>query len=253
MNSSPLVSIITPSYNCADTLLETADSVFKQTHANWEWLITDDCSDSKTKLLLEKLKRSDPRISVQSNTQNRGAAVTRNSSLKRAQGDFIAFLDSDDLWLPEKLSQQITFMGESIDFSFTAYEVVDHKNNSLNQVVDGNQIRAFGYEDMLRKQATLGCSTVMLRRTAFSDLQMPLLRTGQDYAFWLKLLRSGETRAHVLSTPLTRYRIMPNSISRNKIKKAKRQWQIYREVENLHFIKSVECFCYYAVRAVFRR
>ncbi|MGY0650206.1 MAG: glycosyltransferase family 2 protein, partial [Paraglaciecola chathamensis] len=87
---------------------------------------------------------------------------------------------------------------------------------------------------------------------AFPDIQMPLLRTGQDYATWLKLLRAG-AKAFVIPEPLTGYRILPNSISRNKVKKAKRQWQIYREVEGLRFFKSLECFLFYAWRAVFRK
>ena len=105
---------------------------------------------------------------------------------------------------------------------------------------------------MLRKKATLGCSTVMIRRAGFNDLLMPLLRTGQDYATWLKLLRTGE-KAYILNEVLTSYRILPNSISRNKFKKAIRQWQIYRDVENLSFSMSFVCFFFYAYRAVFRK
>ena len=108
------------------------------------------------------------------------------------------------------------------------------------------------YENMLRKKATLGCSTVMLRRASFRGLSMPSLRTGQDYATWLKLLRTA-TNAFPLTDVLTQYRILPNSISRNKIKKAKRQWQIYRQIEELSLIKSTECFIFYAWRAVFRK
>ena len=105
---------------------------------------------------------------------------------------------------------------------------------------------------MLKKKATLGCSTVMLRRNAFDDITMPLLRTGQDYATWLKLLKTGQN-AYPLIDVLTQYRILPNSISRNKVKKAKRQWQIYREVEKLSLYKSAVSFCFYAWRAVFRK
>lgn len=252
MNSSPLVSIITPSYNCSDTLQATADSILNQTHRHWEWLITDDCSDTATQNKLSQLDQSDSRIHVFFSEVNGGAAVARNHSLSQASGEFIAFLDSDDLWHPTKLESQIEFMNDSIDFSFTAYEIIDEIGKVTGQLVDVNQDGEFTYQQMLKKQATLGCSTVMLRRGAFQEILMPVLRTGQDYALWLKLLKTGAT-ASVLAKPLTQYRIMPNSISRNKVKKARRQWQIYRKVEKLPLIKSVECFCYYAVRAVFRR
>lgn len=247
-----LVSIITPSYNCSSTLAETATSIFDQTYQHWEWLITDDCSDSQTQELLAQLQAQDSRIKVFYNTVNQGAALSRNQSLSHAQGEFIAFLDSDDLWLPDKLERQVMFMGDEIDFSFTAYQLIDNHGHLLAKVVDGQQSGTFSYHDMLRKKATLGCSTVMLRRRAFNDLNMPLLRTGQDYALWLKLLKSG-AQAHVLAQPLTLYRIMPNSISRNKFKKATRQWQIYRQIEKLSFLTTVYCFVHYAWRAIFRR
>ncbi|NOH84558.1 glycosyltransferase family 2 protein [Vibrio sp. 03-59-1] len=252
MKSNPLISIITPSYNCADTLQATADSILSQTHNHWEWLITDDCSDVATQKKLSQLEQSDSRIHVFFSEINGGAAIARNHSLSQASGEFIAFLDSDDLWLPTKLERQIEFMNDSIDFSFTAYEIINEEGVATGQLVDANQEGEFTYQQMLQKQATLGCSTVMLRRCAFQDISMPLLRTGQDYALWLKLLKTG-AKASVLAKPFTQYRIMPNSISRNKVKKARRQWQIYRKVEQLSFITSVYCFGFYAWRAVFRR
>lgn len=248
----PLVSIVTATYNSSQEILETHQSIFAQTHSSWEWLITDDCSSDNTFEIITGLSEQDARIRVFRNEVNSGAAVSRNNSLRHAKGEFIAFIDSDDVWAPDKLDKQLDFMGETVDFSFTAYELINELGVLMNQTVDANQNGAFDYEDMLRKKATLGCSTVMLRRNAFSDLSMPLLRTGQDYATWLKLLKTGK-KAYLLNEVLTSYRILPTSISRNKVKKAKRQWQIYREVENLPMIKSAVCFCFYAWRAVFRK
>jgi glycosyltransferase involved in cell wall biosynthesis len=247
-----MFSIITATYNSENEIRATYDSLNEQTCSNWEWLVTDDLSTDSTFELLNDLQRTDPRIKVFKNSQNSGAAVSRNNSLKHAKGEFIAFVDSDDLWRPEKLQKQIAFMGTNIHFSFTAYDLVDEQGESLNQSVDLNQSGSFSYEDMLKKKATLGCSTVMLRKSAFQDITMPLLRTGQDYATWLKLLKTGND-AYLLNDVLTSYRIMPNSISRNKFKKAKRQWQIYREVEKLKLLKSIICFLNYAWRAVFRK
>lgn len=247
-----LISIITATYNSSCSIEETYKSIVAQEYERWEWLITDDCSNDNTLEIIDRICREDPRVKVYSNKINSGAAVSRNNSLKHVAGDFIAFIDSDDLWEPDKLVKQLKFMNDSIDFSFTAYGLIDEQGHSLGKTVDAGQSGMFNYEDMLRKKATLGCSTVMLRRAAFNDIYMPLLRTGQDYATWLKLLKTGK-RAHLLNEILTYYRIMPNSISRNKFKKAKRQWQIYREIENLPLYKSVVYFCFYAWRAVFRK
>ena len=252
MKSKVKVSIVTATYNSESEILQTYDSIKKQTVIDWEWLVTDDCSNDSTVKILKEISKSDARVKVFENDINSGAAVTRNNSLSRVSGEYVAFIDSDDLWVPVKLEKQLNFMATNIDFSFTAYDLIDLNGTTLNKTVDFNQIGAFNYQDMLKKKATLGCSTVMLRRSAFNDITMPLLRTGQDYATWLKLLKTGK-KAHLLNEVLTSYRIMPNSISRNKFKKAKRQWQIYREVEKLPLIKSAICFCFYAWRAVFRK
>ncbi|WP_338564491.1 hypothetical protein [Erwinia sp. E_sp_W01_6] len=143
-------------------------------------------------------------------------------------------------------------MGNDINFSFTSYQLITLDGHPLNKIVDKNQIAPLSYHDMLKKKATLGCSTVMLRRSAFTDLSMPLIRTGQDYGLWLKLLRNGAI-AYPLNKVLTKYRIVPNSISRNKFKKAKRQWEIYRSIEGLSIAYSAYCFMFYAWRATFRK
>lgn len=248
-----MISIITPVYNAEDSIYKTFESILNQNYIDYEWIITDDFSSDSTSKILEKISEKDSRIKIFKNIQNSGAAVSRNNSIKHATGDFIAFIDSDDLWLPEKLEKQVAFMEENnIDFSFTAYEIIDADGNPTGQKVDTHLTSPVTYEDMLRKKATLGCSTVMLRRSAFEDISMPLIRSGQDYALWLKLLKTG-VKAYPMNEVLTQYRILPNSISRNKFKKAKRQWQIYREIEKLSLFKSIECFCYYAWRAVFRK
>jgi len=247
-----LVSIITATFNSEVEILITYVSIKKQSFSNWEWLVTDDCSTDDTFNILESISRVDKRVKIFKNKINSGAAVSRNNALKYASGEFIAFIDSDDTWESNKLERQLSFMADKIDFSFTAYDLINEQGESLNKIVDASQSGEFSYEDMLKKKATLGCSTVMLRRSAFEDITMPLLRTGQDYATWLMLLKNGR-KAYLFNEVLTHYRIMPNSISRNKVKKARRQWQIYREVEKLPFTKSIICFCFYAWRAVFRK
>ncbi|EGQ7661882.1 glycosyl transferase family 2 [Vibrio parahaemolyticus] len=247
------ISIITATYNSRDDILETYNSIREQSFENWEWLVTDDCSSDDTMEILQRIADSDGRVRIFQNNTNSGAAISRNNSLLYASGEFIAFIDSDDLWKPSKLSEQINFMNEqNIDFCFTAYELVGPQGQLLGSKVDFLQTGSFDYIDMLKKKATLGCSTVMLRRLAFDDITMPLLRTGQDYATWLKLLKTGK-RAFVYNRTLTKYRIRPNSISRNKFKKAIRQWEIYRDVEHIGFLSSMYYFSFYAWRAVFRK
>jgi teichuronic acid biosynthesis glycosyltransferase TuaG len=140
-----------------------------------------------------------------------------------------------------------------IPFSFTGFKIFSNKAKYLGKTVDTTQKGSFSYKDMLAKKATLGCSTVMLNKNSFKGLmQMPLIRTGQDYAFWLKLLKNTDERAHVIPLALTSYRITPNSISRNKFYKAQRQWSIYRENEGLSLLKSCYYFSFYAFRAIFK-
>lgn len=249
---SGLVSIITPTFNSLSTIEATFLSIKNQTYNNWEWVVTDDCSMDGTLDYLLELQKIDTRVKVFSNNKNSGAAVTRNNSISESKGEFLAFLDSDDLWEPRKIEKQLAFMDDHIAFSFTAYSLIDEQCNALNISVDSTQTGSFSYEDMLRKKATLGCSTVMLRRESFQKIEMPLIRTGQDYALWLNLLKTG-VEAHVLNDVLTKYRISPRSISRNKIKKAKRQWQIYRKFEKLSLFKASRCFLFYAFRAIVRK
>ena len=251
--ASFLVSIITPTFNSAAFIAQTAAGVRSQTHQDWEWLITDDFSQDGTWSMLQDLCATDSRITAVRNDANQGPAVSRNRSMDRAKGQYLAFLDADDIWLPHKLETHLNFMvSENIPFSFTAFEVIDRHGKSTGKVVDGRSQASVNYEDMLRKKATMGCSTVMIERTVIGKSRMPELRTGQDYAFWLALLRTGIS-ATCLPAALTKYRIVPGSISRNKVGKARRQWQIYRELEKLGLLKSAVCFSSYAWRAVFRK
>jgi teichuronic acid biosynthesis glycosyltransferase TuaG len=248
------VSIITASFNSEKYISKTIESVINQSYKNWELLITDDYSTDHTIEIIESYSKKDSRIKFFKLKKNSGAAVARNNSINNSKGKYIAFIDSDDLWEMNKLNEQLFFMKDNnVHFSFTAYKIIDDNGNSTGKTVDSSQTGSFSYKDMLAKKATLGCSTVMLNKKAFKDLfNMPLLRTGQDYAFWLKLLKNTNQEAFILPIAFTQYRINPKSISRNKLKKAKRQWAIYRNNENLNFVTSLYYFCFYAFRAVFR-
>ena len=247
-----LISIITPSYNAMKFIQETYGSIEMQTYPNWEWLVTDDCSNDGTWEYISSLALKDNRIKPRRNELNSGAAVSRNSSIERAEGEFIAFLDSDDIWLPDKLSLHIGYMDEQqANISFTPYSLIGEDSVDLNEIIDANKNGSFSYEDMLIKKATMGCCTVVVRKSAFTDLSMPLIRAGQDYALWLKLLKQDQ-QAIIFPEVLSKYRIVTNSLSRNKIKKAYKIWQVYRNIEKLNIFKSLYVFSHYAVRAFFK-
>lgn len=248
---NPLVSIVTASYQCADYIEETYRSLVRQTISDWEWVVVDDASFDGTFELLQSFSRSDPRVKVYQNAENSGAAISRNLAIDIARGDYLAFIDSDDLWVRDKLEKQLAFFTADMEFTFTGYSIVDEAGVRLGKDVDTRQKGVFGYDDMLAKRATLGCSTVMLRSASIGDARMPKLRTAQDYAYWLKLLRSG-MNAHLLPLPLTLYRVRKDSLSSNKVRKAIQQWKIYRDVEELSLLDASRCFMLYAARAVLR-
>lgn len=249
----PLISIVTATFNSEKYIKKVAECIKLQSYKDWEWIIVDDASTDATISILAEIANNHSNIFYLINEINSGAAVSRNRALSMAKGEYIAFIDSDDLWDVNKLEEQISYMtSRDIKFSFTAYDVIDESGKPLDLKIDYNNNKTkFNYKDMLSKKATLGCSTVIIKKDIISDLSMPLIRTGQDYAFWLKILKQ-EHNAYLLKSILTHYRIVPGSISRNKIKKAKRQWEIYRKIEGIGFFVSVYYFINYAVRAILR-
>lgn len=251
-NNNPLISVITASYNSEAYIYQTYHSLKNQTYTNWEWNITDDGSLDSTPELLTELNSIDPRIKLDLRKVNEGPAKARNLSIARANGHFLAFLDADDLWEYTKLEAQLKFMEQiKCNISFTSYQIITADGRLLKKV-DMNVPNNVRYEDLLAKKVTFGCSTVMINAAKLPNLSMPLIRSGQDYATWLSILRAGET-AYLLKEVLTYYRITPNSVSRNKVKKALRQWQIYRKYEELSFFKSSYFFASYVYRAFFRK
>jgi teichuronic acid biosynthesis glycosyltransferase TuaG len=247
-----MISVVMPTFNSARYLDAAISSVLSQSYPTWELLIADDASTDNTYQLSLAWREKDARIRLLPSDENLGAGATRNRALNAAQGQYVAFLDADDYWMPEKLSHQLAFMErKDLSFSFTSYAICNEAGEATGQYADVRSSPRVGYRDMLAKRATIGCSTVMLNQSKLGRIQMPLLRTGQDYALWLSILKQGNY-AERLPEVLTGYRIVPGSISRNKIKKAKRQWEIYRKVEGLRFPESIWYFLSYAYRAVVR-
>lgn len=234
---SSLVSIITPNYNCARFIAQTIESVLAQTHTDWEMLIVDDCStDGSYEIALEYAAR-DPRIKVMRNERNSGAAVSRNRALDAAQGEYIAFLDSDDLWEPCKLERQIKFMREnSYNFSYAKYAHIDSDGNRLNVEVSGPKIVT---KRMMFRSNYVGCLTVMYNRVAIGALRIPdNIQKRNDHALWLKAIQ--KSNCYLIDEILAYYRKRTGSISSTPVRKMLYfHYRLYRKSENMSVFSSI--------------
>lgn len=244
MKETPLVSVITPAYNAERFIKETIESVRAQTYENWEMIIVDDQSTDQTVEIVQGYEQMDERIRLVQLAENSGSAIARNTAMDHAKGRYFAFLDSDDRWLPEKLQKQLRFMLENdLAFTYTKY-VRMQENGERTNGVSKSPVK-LGYDDLM-KRCTIGCLTVMLDRNKIGEERMVNIRTRQDYAFWLAITRKG-FYAYGLPEVLAEYRLVADSISSNKIRAAKRNWYVFREVENQPIHKALWYFAHYAV------
>lgn len=224
-----LVSVITPTYNCGRFIAETIESVQAQSYSNWEMIIVDDCSSDNTKEIVSKYQEMDSRIQYYCLERNSGAAVARNLALSLAKGKWIAFLDSDDLWSPRKLENQIRFMvTHNYHFSYTRYEEIDEEGNPLGVKVSGishiNKIGMFSY-------CWPGCLTVMYDKDVVGLIQIPNIKKNNDYAIWLKAIKN--SNCHLLKENLAKYRKRGGSISSGSYSSLiKWHYRLFRDVEN---------------------
>lgn len=248
MNSN-LVSIITPAYRAADIIAETVRSVQAQTYSDWELLIAEDCGPDATRNIVRGLAQSDTRVKLLEMPENGGPAMARNLALSEARGRWLAFLDSDDLWQPEKLERQLAFHRAHPDavISFTGFRRIS---------ADGREVGGYisvptrlDYRGLLGNTA-IATSTVIVDRNVSGDFRM-LKTYYDDFACWLGLLKPGKI-AVGLNQDLMRYRVMTASISRNKFNSAKQVWLTYRAIEKLSLPKSAWCFFLYGFHAILK-
>ncbi|MDC7286907.1 glycosyltransferase [Blautia schinkii] len=232
---SHLVSIIMPSYNTAQYIAETIQWVINQTYQNWELIIVDDCSTDDTDIVVEKIK--DPRIKYIKNERNSGAAVSRNRALRIANGRWVAFLDSDDLWKPEKLEKQIRFMTKKkCYFSYTDYEEIDADGNKTNVIVTGPKVIT---KTGMFNYCWPGCLTVMYDRKKIGLIQIEDIKKNNDYAMWLKACKKAD--CYLLNVNLAQYRRgRTGSISSHDIKTMIGwHYKLFREAEKENVIVSL--------------
>jgi teichuronic acid biosynthesis glycosyltransferase TuaG len=243
-----LVSIITPSYNASKFIEECIRSVLDQSYTNWELIIVDDCSSDNSCEMIRKY--NDKRIQLFELDSNVGAAEARNVAIRQAKGKYIAFLDSDDLWEPQKLEKQISFMQKKdIVFSFSTYQPMSEDGSKLYSIIYAPKIVA--YSSYL-KNTIIGCLTVVIDREKTGDFEMPNIRSSHDMALWLLIMRRGFD-AYGLDENLAKYRIVSTSNTASKWHAAKDVWKVYREIEKLSFFYSSWCFLNYAFNALIKR
>ena len=230
-----LVSIITPTHNSARFIRETLDAILAQTHTNWELLITDDASTDDTCEIIAAYQEKDDRIKLFKLKENAGAAVARNNSIRHATGRFIAFCDSDDLWTPDKLEKQISFMLDNGHaFTFAPYHIISEAGKNIGFTPTRSRV---SYNDILIT-CDIGCLTAVYDTEQLGKVYMPLIRKRQDYGLWLKILKQVDY-AYSHPEALGYYRYRPHSISSNKFKAIWYIWKVYRDVEKLPFFRSL--------------
>ena len=230
-----LISIITPTYNCGKFIKETILSVQKQSYSNWEMIIVDDCSTDDTKQVVESIMKEDARVKYFCLEENSGAAVARTKAMEIADGEYMAFLDSDDLWSEDKLEKQLAFMVENdYAFSCTAYEKISESGEKLNKVVKA--IPKTNYNRLLL-DCPVGNSTVMYSVKKMGKFEVPNIRKRNDDALWLKMLKK-EQYIHGLNQVLMQYRLRESSLSHKKLDLIKHHWYLYRKIEHLNVFRS---------------
>jgi len=242
------VSIITPSYNSEKYISETIQSVLDQTCQDWEMIIVDDVSTDDSPQIIEQYTQKDSRIKLIRSKQNSGPARARNKAIKEAGGKYIAFLDSDDVWFPEKLEKQVMFMKENdLVITYSAYETMDEHSIYINT---RNIQEIITYKDML-KSNRIGNLTGIYDSDFFGKVYMKEYGH-EDYILWLELFKQIESTKGI-SEPLAKYRIVSKSISSNKLKVLKWQWKIYRNIEKLGIFQSAYYMIWYVFYALKKR
>ncbi len=223
-----LVSVIIPTYNSEKYIEKTVSSALSQTYVNLEIIIVDDCSRDNTREVIKSISNVDSRVRYVFQDTNQGAAVARNVGIRNARGRFIAFLDSDDIWLPDKVEKQMLALRNGHPFVFCAYDFVDGEGNHIG---NKSKIKSkVSYKDELTK-TYISTPTVIYDREFFEDPDMPLRRTGQDYAFWLVLL--SKTDAYGIDEALVHVTRREGSLSKSKFQSLVDVYEVQTKFENI--------------------
>lgn len=237
----PFVSVIMPCYNCEKYIEKTIQSVLNQTYSNFEILIVDDLSTDETVNKIREIQRKDKRIRFIQLSQKGGASIARNKAIQEAKGKYIAFLDGDDMWKPQKLEKQIQFMEENqISFSYTDYEYMDENDQLLNLM--RSSPTKISYLKMLIGDS-IGCLTVMYDATKVGKIQIPSIDKRNDYALWCLILKKVK-RGYKYNEILSLYRKSNQSLSAgNKINLLKYHYDLHRRINQFSTITAFFFTC----------
>lgn len=238
------VSVLMPAYNAAATIETSISSVIEQTYTDWELLVINDHSDDATAHIVGKLTKHDGRIQLLDNSGARGAAGARNTGLAVAKGHYIAFLDADDLWLPEKITRQLAMMTQTgAALSYTGFHARrGGRSDKLVQVPE-----TVTYEQLLRGNI-IGCLTAVYDTHICGKVPMPPIKRRHDFALWLRILQA-HSPAHGINEPLAILRLQAGSLSANKLLAIRDTWRMYRDVIGL----SVPATFYHLSRHLLQR
>ncbi|HEY9538915.1 MAG TPA: glycosyltransferase family 2 protein [Kiloniellaceae bacterium] len=249
MTTAPLVSVITAAFNAEGFIAATIASVQAQSLGDWEMVVADDASTDRTAAIVAAAAAADPRIRLLRLKRNGGVARARNAALAAARGRFVAFLDSDDLWLPQKLAHQVNFMrAQDAAVSYTAFRRIDETGNRLGRLVPVPA--RLSYRQLLKNTA-IATLTGMVDTAKTGPIRMTEARR-DDYILWLSLLKRGFV-AHGLQEDLARYRVVRGSLSSKPKRSAAWVWDVYRKVEKLGLLHASWCMLHYGARAVLKR
>ncbi len=244
----PLVSVIMPAYRSADVIAQSVASVQAQTVTDWELLIVDDCSPDRTYETAGALADADARIRLFQTPTNSGPAAARNIALENARGRYAAFLDSDDLWLPEKLEKQIAFMEDTgAAFSCTAYDRIAPDGTVLGRVTP---FAKADYRKVLYFANPVGNSTAMIDRRVLGEVRVPMIRKRNDFALWLAALKVTDY-VFGMEDCLALYRVGEGTVSSNKLDLIRYQYRLYHDIEHLSLPRTALAFAGLAYNKLF--
>ena len=240
MDCTSLVSIITPTYNSEAFIEATIKSVLAQTYKNWELIVIDDASVDNTLNVIQPYIEAYPNIKLIVNKENLGAALTRNKGIKLAEGHFIAFLDGDDVWKPQKLETQVNFMlNNNLAVCFCSYDLMDETGGLLGKTVKALPI--LNHKKLLRSNY-IGNLTGMYNTAILGKIYAPNLRKRQDWLLWLDAVKKSGQPAIGIKESLAVYRLRKASMSSNKLNLLKYNYLVYRKGLKFSTFKSMFCF-----------
>lgn len=239
-----LVSIVTPAYKAENSINDTIRSVLEQTYPHWEMLVIDDCSPDRTREVVTSWVKKDRRVHLIAKRENGGPAAARNAGIAAATGRWLAFLDSDDVWLPQKLERTLVHAKRNASpLTFTGFRRINFNASKTGRYISVPS--TITYSQLLRN-TVIATSTVIVDRERVGQITMKNTYY-DDFSCWLDILRPGRT-AYGLNEDLMRYRIVQGSVSRDKRISASKVWRAYREIERLSFPVALWCFASYALK-----